>query len=256
MEVDDIKRELGTLSASRIETYLTCPRKFWYKYKRGWREPETDAMRIGTRIHTEAERYYKGETDALTNAELIEARSRGLFPPREATMFVERSMLNWGVHLAGIPVNGEADLIYRDDDGRIVVRDWKTRSGFGYAPDAAELADDLQINLYAYGAGHVCPEADRFVVEHVNLLKAHKGGPETKVVRAELTRDDIASKIEWAAAKVEEMLATFAKDDVTNVEVASESRSGSESCFKYGPCYYLREHGCENDEYDPDRSWT
>lgn len=59
--------EEGTLpyiSKSRLTTYKTCPRKFFYQYIRGLRPPENDAMKRGTRIHETFEIYYENLLEA------------------------------------------------------------------------------------------------------------------------------------------------------------------------------------------------
>jgi RecB family exonuclease len=242
--MDDLREELGTLSASRIDTFLTCPRKFWYKYKQGLRKDETDATRKGTRVHEEAERYLKGEIDRLTEPELVLADKQDRFPPREDCLFIEEDVEPLGIEIAGIPLNGEADLIYRDGDD-IVVRDWKTRSSFDYAPDAVELADDLQMNVYGWVARHLFYGRDEFILEHVNLLKDNKGGPEIRKVRTPVKTSDIEDFIKALEFDVRKMLNVYAKNDVSDVE------KDTSSCFKYGMCYYKREHTCDEDKYQP-----
>lgn len=47
------------LSKSRIKTWVTCPRKFYYKYVKKVDTPETDSMVRGTKIHELIEAYYE-----------------------------------------------------------------------------------------------------------------------------------------------------------------------------------------------------
>ena len=54
---------MDCISASRIKTYRTCPRKFWYKYVKGVRPDTTEAMRRGSEIHKDAEKYYENFPD-------------------------------------------------------------------------------------------------------------------------------------------------------------------------------------------------
>jgi len=244
MSLDDVKDEIGSLSATRISTYLTCPRKFWYKYKLGKKPDETEAMRRGSAIHDEAERYLKGDLAELSEPTLIEAESNGMFPDPGQVWYVETPLRETGITIAGIPVIGAADLMY-EDDGQIVVRDWKTRSSFSYAPDAAELADDLQLHIYAYAAHHLFFGRESFVFEHVNLLKEDKGGPRSSRVRCEVPVSDILDRIEAVEYDVFDMLRTYEKDEVRDVE------KDTSSCYKYGPCYYKTDHDCDETPHAP-----
>lgn len=51
--------ELPYISKSRVTTYKTCPRKFFYSYIKGLKSPETFYMTRGTRIHRAVEIYYE-----------------------------------------------------------------------------------------------------------------------------------------------------------------------------------------------------
>ena len=50
--------ELPYISKSRLKTFVSCPRKFYYNYILGIRGPENWHMKKGTRIHFTFEEYY------------------------------------------------------------------------------------------------------------------------------------------------------------------------------------------------------
>ncbi len=43
--------DLLPLSWSRIDTFLRCPRKFFYRYAMHLEDKPTDAMKIGSAVH-------------------------------------------------------------------------------------------------------------------------------------------------------------------------------------------------------------
>lgn len=51
--------ELPYISKSRVMTWMEVPEHFRFKYLEDIKEPETDAMKRGTRIHESFERYYE-----------------------------------------------------------------------------------------------------------------------------------------------------------------------------------------------------
>jgi len=55
--------ELPYISKSRLKTYVSCPRKFYYNYILGIRGPENWHMKKGTRIHYTFEEYYHNVCD-------------------------------------------------------------------------------------------------------------------------------------------------------------------------------------------------
>ena len=165
------------LSASDVETYLTCPLK--YKFARVFRIPQepTVNQRFGILVHQVLERYH-GENDAThptkTLAELLglleagwrrggfgdsdeerQLRSKAIealtryherFQADPADpVWLERSFaFRLGDHL----VRGRVDRVDRLPDGGYELIDYKT----GRPKTAAQLKADVQLSLYAVGA--------------------------------------------------------------------------------------------------------
>ena len=61
------ENDIPYLSKSRVKSWKTCPRKFYYTYVEGIRPEETDAMRQGTRVHLVFEIYYNNILDYYSN---------------------------------------------------------------------------------------------------------------------------------------------------------------------------------------------
>jgi DNA helicase-2/ATP-dependent DNA helicase PcrA len=162
------------LSASDIDTYRTCPLK--YKFARVFRIPSepTVHQRFGIAVHQVLERFHarEGSVGGLPDLlGLLEvAWRRGGFGDSEEErqlrgkaaaaltryherfqsdesepMWFERAFtFRMGPHL----VRGRVDRVDRLADGEYELIDYKT----GRPKSAAQLADDVQLSLYAVGA--------------------------------------------------------------------------------------------------------
>jgi DNA helicase-2/ATP-dependent DNA helicase PcrA len=168
------------LSATDIDTYRTCPLK--YKFARVFRIPQEPTLhqRFGILVHQVLERYHSGGRDAHTGParpglpELLglletgwrrggfgdseeERQLRGKaasaltryherFRDEEAqpVWFERQFTFKLGPHL----LRGRVDRVDRLPDGEYELIDYKT----GRPKTAAQLAEDVQLSLYAVGA--------------------------------------------------------------------------------------------------------
>jgi DNA helicase II / ATP-dependent DNA helicase PcrA len=160
------------LSASDIDTYRTCPLK--YKFARVFRIPQEPTLhqRFGILVHQVLERFHAHEPGTLPELlGLLEAGwRRGGFADSEEerqlrgkaagalTRYHERfqseeSQPMWferqftfklGPHL----LRGRVDRVDRLPDGEYELIDYKT----GRPKSPAQLAEDVQLSLYAVGA--------------------------------------------------------------------------------------------------------
>ncbi|MHB8657350.1 MAG: ATP-dependent helicase [Solirubrobacteraceae bacterium] len=162
------------LSASDIDTYRTCPLK--YKFARVFRIPQepTIHQRFGIVVHQVLERFHAREDNTGTLAELLGlldgAWRRGGFADSEEerqlrgkaaaalsryherfqasgaepVWFERQFTFKLGPHL----LRGRVDRVDRLPDGAYELIDYKT----GRPKTAEQLADDVQLSLYAVGA--------------------------------------------------------------------------------------------------------
>jgi DNA helicase II / ATP-dependent DNA helicase PcrA len=160
------------LSASDIDTYRTCPLK--YKFARVFRIPQEPTLhqRFGIVVHQVLERYHAGDEGGLPEllGLLDAAWRRGGFADSEQerqlrgkataalTRYHERARSEegqpmWferpftfklGPHL----LRGRVDRVDRLPGGEYELIDYKT----GRPKSAEQLADDVQLSLYAVGA--------------------------------------------------------------------------------------------------------
>ncbi|HWE11788.1 MAG TPA: ATP-dependent DNA helicase [Solirubrobacteraceae bacterium] len=160
------------LSASDIDTYRTCPLK--YKFARVFRIPQEPTLhqRFGILVHQVLERYHAADGGTLPELlGLLEAgwrrggfgdseeerqlrgkaasaltRYHGRFQSEEArpVWFERQFTFKLGRHL----LRGRVDRVDRLPDGEYELIDYKT----GRPKTAGQLADDVQLSLYAVGA--------------------------------------------------------------------------------------------------------
>ena len=160
------------LSASDIDTYRTCPLK--YKFARVFRIPQEPTLhqRFGILVHQVLERYHAAESETLPELlGLLEAgwrrggfgdseqerqlrgkaasaltRYHERFRSEEArpVWFERQFTFKLGRHL----LRGRVDRVDRLPDGAYELIDYKT----GRPKSAGQLAEDVQLSLYAVGA--------------------------------------------------------------------------------------------------------
>ncbi len=162
------------MSASDIDTYRTCPLK--YKFARVFRIPQepTVNQRFGIVVHQVLERFHARDAGSRSLSELLglldASWRRGGFAGSEeerqlrgkATAALERYYARFesddaepmwferpfafrlGPHL----LRGRVDRVDRLSTGEYELIDYKT----GRPKSAAQLADDVQLSLYAVGA--------------------------------------------------------------------------------------------------------
>ncbi|HTW11577.1 MAG TPA: ATP-dependent DNA helicase, partial [Solirubrobacteraceae bacterium] len=162
------------LSATDIDTYRACPLK--YKFARVFRIPQepTIHQRFGIAVHQVLERYHAGgeESGSLTEILLLLDQSwrRGGFGDSEEerqlrqkataalTRYHERAQSDegqpvWFERQFSFPlgphlVRGRVDRVDRLPSGEYELIDYKT----GRPKSAEQLADDVQLSLYAIAA--------------------------------------------------------------------------------------------------------
>ena len=178
-----------TLSASALDAILSCPAKWFLERKAGGETPSSQAQGFGLVVHTLADRIAKGEigTDRSSRdqvlAELMErvdsvwgqiafrtpwSRHRerqeveaalGRFldwhtAPGARTVIATEQHLTAEVTLPDgqqVRINGYADRLELDDDGRVVVVDLKTTK---YPPTDKDLPANPQLGIYQYAVAN------------------------------------------------------------------------------------------------------
>lgn len=226
------------VSASQIETFELCTRKWYFKSIMQLPTPDSAAAKLGKDVHASIERYLKGEIAAEALHPLAwPAFQRGLIP-KPGTVRVEHAIKGDAIKVAGVPVTGFIDVLdlqpWRLAQNRAAVTDWKTRGNLSYAKQAEQLDTDIQFNIYGAEAFRVAPgNVDTVDVQHVNI--------ETKPPR----RIQVAGPVSLTRAGIAAFFAERLAPTVTRMVLASKLRTPAalppnpRACAAFGGCPFL-----------------
>ncbi|MFZ5848731.1 MAG: ATP-dependent helicase [Actinomycetota bacterium] len=201
------------LSASALEAILACPAKWFLEREAGGATPSTAAQGFGLVVHALADRIGKGELagsdDLMAYVDRVWTRLHFRTPwsstrERQEVEAALRRFLAWHSrpgartvigteqHLAAevtlpdgsqVRLNGYADRLELDEDGRVVVIDLKTSK---YPPADKDLPTNAQLGLYQYAVDHGA--ADELLAEHPDRAPGpvRAGGAELVQLRKEV----------------------------------------------------------------------
>ncbi len=145
-----MNNKLFKLSASKLSTYKSCPKKYWYSYIMGLiPEKKPEALQIGTDYHAEVERYLKGEITSSDNY-LVQAFIENIDVSGWEILETEKSFNESIGH--GLYNNGIVDGIIRID-GKKYLLEHKTTSEKVNETYEYNLKWDDQIPIYCGATG-------------------------------------------------------------------------------------------------------
>lgn len=168
-------RALRRSSASQVEAYLRCARRWFFDYVLGVGRKETAAMRRGTAIHAVVEHYLRtgeikqGETftdpeaKGATDLTAIVSAARPFLPvPGESGVeveeWIERPTFDGGPRFVG---RYDARERFRIPPR---VTDCKSTSDFKYCKTPAELSSNVQLGFYGVDLADSLDLADHDLV--------------------------------------------------------------------------------------------
>lgn len=162
-------------SMSGISTWMRCKKKYQYNYEMlldGVKENE--AMAEGTAFHSIMADYARTrqikESSPMGDVARVYLENRAF--PSEIVLIEESIYVEF---LPGVYIRGTCDLIYRSEDGTLVIRDWKT---FARLP-SLDSDLDFQARLYiALVMRHYKTSTVRF--EHEYVRRTPPGVPKDK----------------------------------------------------------------------------
>ena len=206
------------VSASQIDTYRTCERKWYLNKIMGLPVTQAASAELGEAVHAGQEKYLlTGDESAVhplarrTLPLLRELRGSAL----EVEAKMERALTN------GIKFVGKIDV----RRGRYIL-DWKTGNP-NFFKTAEALKSDIQMNAYAYDALCIEP-GEEVTVAHFGIPTKGSGGG---LVETTLSRESVEkmwTKIQTVVDSMKETALIESPDLVTPTLSA---------CMKYGrPC--------------------
>jgi CRISPR/Cas system-associated exonuclease Cas4 (RecB family) len=181
------------VSASQIDTYLTCRRKWHLNKICCLPIPQHPSAALGEEVHKGQEKFLADDEEGGGNEADVHRLAKASIPllrQLRGNVFVEkkmeRSLRN------GITFVGRIDILdFKSDEDRPRILDWKTTSNMQYAKTEEELATNVQMLSYAYEAlctqpvvkavrlaHYVIPTKNgtpRYTETQVTPLQVHKG---------------------------------------------------------------------------------
>lgn len=208
-----IKASPSLINSFDATTPFGCERRGWFKYVDGRKEPTTGNQSLGVELHRlNAEfllgREVKSETPAaLELFRLGHTTLRELRALHREAVQVEHPI---STELAGVDISGFCDFSARGD-----VYDWKTTSSIKkYGKTATDLREDTQLIIYARA---IFPQLGMVTLAHGQYQT--KGKPEFKVVRAQVTKEEVDREIDTVIIpKLERIKTAVAESDVTKLD--------------------------------------
>jgi CRISPR/Cas system-associated exonuclease Cas4 (RecB family) len=218
---------LTHVSASSITLFSECERKWYYRYILGVKGETSDAMRRGTEIHEELEHFLNTGEFKTADTTAVKIAETGV-PHLESVnrvIAVEDSLE--GYPLAknlGVQFKGFIDVLAEEDEHTVHILDHKTTSDLKYAKTPAQLAQNIQLIIYAKHLLDNKPEYTHALLTHVYYTT--KKPFQSKRVDVRLARAEVDEAFKDVESQVAKML--------TAAEQTMEfTNKNSKYCFAY-----------------------
>lgn len=218
------------VSASQINTFRDCPRKWWLQKIKKLSTPSSSAAEMGRRIHSILEDYLtKGVMPDNSTEGLI--ASRGLeYLPLPGTSAVELP-IHEKMPLTDSPVDvlGYVDCLYlpRKEGELPIILDHKTTGSKKYTKNELEMETDVQLHVYAR-ALFANSEYDNAILRLV-----YYGTRAPFAFPVEITVNREQNEEQWT-----KILATINEMEQTASKEEQDVPQNWSSCSKYGGCAF------------------
>lgn len=220
-------------SASQLDKFALCNRKWAWEYLAGHREPAGPAAELGTRVHKVLEKWLSKATpiNLRTTEGKIAAPGLDELPLPSPRLEVEDS---FQIRIGKFHYRGQIDLSYRSKQGPWVV-DHKTTGDFIWQKTEKVLRTDIQAILYAKVALDKYPDAEFVYLKWV-YYRTRK--PAVRVTKLKLSRDYVEKEFEKIEALTRE-----ADRYRLNVVNPMDVPFNPKACGAFGGCPHVKRCG-------------
>ncbi len=224
------------VSASEIESFDLCQRKWAFTYIEGKRLPPNESAALGTRVHTILEKWLRDGTapDLLTDEGAIAASGLHLLPPPRLPGLVTEERFHFTSQRAWY--TGFKDFRYRDANGLLHVGDHKTTKAFNWAKSLEEILCHAQSLIYAVDEFHKNPNDDRIALDWIyyKTKGSRKAEPRFQIVTKETVAEMFFEHVDPVAGQIT-LLHNSTPPGASALDFAPDFRS----CDAFGGCAFL-----------------
>jgi len=224
------------VSASEIEVFDLCPRKWAFSYIENKRPPSNDSAALGTRVHAILEKWLTDGTapDTWTPEGEIAASGLHLLPaPRTPTLVTEEKF-----HFASQRAwyTGFKDFRYRDANGLIHVGDHKTTKAFTWAKTVEDILCHPQALIYAVDEFHKNPNDNHLALDWVyyKTTGARKAESRFQIVSRNSIAELFFEHVDLVAGEI-----TKLHHEVPSDASALDFTPDFRACDAFGGCAFL-----------------
>ena len=238
MNAADLKPVRLRLSASQVQTFSDCKRKWAWRYVEGIETQPNAAAALGGAVHAELQKYLEGgEIDFTSETGYIAASGLEHLPkPGTVGILVEQEF-----HFEG--PSGHSYLGYKDLELPGIIYDHKTTSDLRWQKTAEDLKKDIQAILYATDYFRKCPNEDEVELRWVYYQT--KNTKKSAVTQLRVNQTETWNRFLGVEEIAEQMSEAATKR-------ALELPPSINHCSAYGGCPY--EGNCNLSPFDKMRS--
>lgn len=237
---------MGSLyvSASEIELFDMCPRKWAFVYVEGKRAPPNDAAALGTRVHLILQFWLRDgkPPDLVTTAEgtrerdahEIAASGLHLLPPPRFPTLVTEEQFRFTSQRAWY--TGFKDFRYRDANGLIHVGDHKTTKAATWMKTQEEILCHPQALIYAVDEFFKNPNDNHIALDWIyyKTTGSRKAEPRFQIVTRDTVAEMFFEHVDPVAGEI-----TALHNEVPLGASALDFRPDFRACDAFGGCAFL-----------------
>jgi hypothetical protein len=224
------------VSASEIEVYDLCHRKWAFGYIEKKRAPPNEAAALGTRVHKILERWLTaGEApNTWTDEGSIAASGLHLLPPPRTPTLVTEEQFRFTSSRAWYM--GFKDFRYRDSNGLIHVGDHKTTKAAMWMKSVEDILAHPQALIYAVDEFFKNPQDDRLALDWIyyKTTGSRKAEPRFQIVTKDVVAEMFFEHVDPVAGEI-----TKLHNEVPPGTSALDFPPDFRACDAYGGCPFL-----------------